>query len=282
MTTQSSFWKIVNKLQTVLLLNDDAMANLFDMPRAYFKNLKIEKKFPEQRKLAHFASRLNLCTEAFFTGEIDYIQVQNSFLGNYEELPTKYSYGGLSKTRTIINCLNYIEDKYGLGAKHSLLRSLQIDPRYFDSPERKINIYVLTDICSFLRKHSFSNEDFIEIGKRSYDTNKNTELGCMFSTHKNVYDLFEDICSNLSVRFDQNFNYSISKVGNRAIHIQSAPTQQAQDLLKTKKIGNETICLTKLGVFGTFPNYLGLENGNAVKTKCLYQGDSCNEYKVTF
>lgn len=279
---EKNFWRNISQIQNVLLLNDEGVAALLDINISGYLKLKNALKLPYFENVYNLCERLGTTQNSLYEGDVDLIQIRNLYLGNFCELPAKYDYGKLSKSRTIINCLDYVELRYGMGTKLALLRSLNIDPRFFDSPDRDMNLNVLTDLCKQLEILGFTNEDYKNLGRRSYDVNKSTELGHIFSSYKNVYDLFEDICATLSTKFDKNFNYDISKIEGGAIYIQSRPTELAQDLLHTSNVGNNTICQTKLGVFGTFPKYLGYKNSDAIKTKCLYSGDSVLEYKITF
>lgn len=275
-------WSQIDRIQQALFLDDDNMARLFELSRADFKKARQSKQCFPLKNLHSFTQRLSVSLDKLIEGNIDLIQIQSLFLGKITELPRRYNYGKLSKSRTLINCLDYIDLRLGARVKNSLLKSLQIDPRFFNCPNKSMNINVLTDLCEQLIQLGFSQSEFKSLGKRSYATNSNTELGQQLRSHSTIEELFEDICSNQSVKFDQNFNYKISKVERNAIYIQSQPTDIAMDLMKLKNIGNKTICHTKLGVFSTFPRYLGYENTDAIKTKCIYSGDSCLEYKVVF
>ncbi len=282
MNLPNTFWDNIKKIKLILSLEDIDIAHMLTIKEREYANIKQLHQIPSVENVISLCRSLGVSLDNFFENKLDLIQIRNQYFGAVYDLPSRYDYGKLSKSRTVTNCLDFLDLKYGEGLKKSLLRSMQIDPRFFESQDRDMNINVLTDLCEHLRKLGFTDTDYKQLGQRSYDVNKNTDLGKKLSSYNSVYDLFEDVCTNLSTKFDQNFTYNISKMKAGEIYIESRPTEIAQDLMHTNNIGNHLVCQTKLGVFGSFPKYLGIYHSDAVKTKCIYDTDSVIEYRVTF
>jgi hypothetical protein len=275
------FWKKIENIKFILTLNDTAIANMLALTEPKYKKFKNNELLPALPNLDRLCIRLGLNMNHFSLGKIDYMSLRERFYGNSYALPTKYDYGKLSKSRTIINCLDYLELKYNEDVKYAVLSHLQIDPLFFKEDNRSMNINVISDLCALLKKtFHFNKDDFTALGRWSYEVNKNKELGQILSSFQNKYEMFEAICNGLSKEFEKNFDYTLKSNSNNRIIVHSTPSEEAKDLLRKKLIGNTTTCLTKVGVFSSFTRYQSLPTANVVKTKCIYQGDQVTEYQI--
>lgn len=275
-------WEKLIQIQNTLLLDDTGMGKLLDLSQESFSLMKQRKGALELGQLDVLTNQVGISMNQLFSESLDLNQIRNLYFGNEYTLPRKYDFAKFSKSRTIINCLTYIEMKFGSEFRNTILRELQVDPRFFDSPDRQMNIGVLRDLCSLLAKFGMKEADFINMGKMSYFVNKEEGLGKDLGSHSNVIDLFADICENHSDKFDQNFDYFITKCEKDGISIGSKPTELALDYLDVKEVGSSLTCITKLGVFGSFPHYLNFLRSYAIKTKCMRQGDNIYEYKIFY
>ncbi|GEM_PF-5442920 len=282
MKLQEKFWLNLNQIQNILLLDDGSLCRILDISKETFLKAKSKQRPIELERMDYLFDRLGITIDHFIEENYDIAQARERFMGEQYALPARYSYAKFSKSRTIINCLKYIELSYGSNFKNSILRSLQIDPRFFDNPERLMNINVLTDFCVLLNKLGLNKEDFVAMGKMSYIVNNEGPLGERLRSHRNVNELFEDICSNESKNFDLNFDYYITRVSNGSIHVGSRPTEMALEYLNHAELGSNFVCDTKLGVFGSFPQYLGSKASYAEKTRCMREGHSYYEYKINY
>ncbi|MBD65840.1 MAG: hypothetical protein CME62_11580 [Halobacteriovoraceae bacterium] len=283
MSIKQTFWQNIELIQKSLVLNEFVVADMFELKTEEFKQLRTTLVIPNINNVNMFTSNLGITIDQLFQrDQLDLGQLRNKFYGLIYTLPAKYDYGKLSKSRTIINCLDFIEKKYGLEFKQSILNMLQIDPRFFDSPLRTMNINVITDLCNILSEVGLDYEELKKLGRHSYEANKETEFGQLLSQYNNVPELLEVLCGHLSLHFDRNFEYDLINCSEHQATIHCYVTEEVKDLMKVNKVGNENICATKLGVFESFPKYLGLDFAEAKKTKSLYQGDSVNEYILEF
>ena len=263
------------------MIDDLGMAALMDIELELFLKLKIEGRTPDIGYVNNLLGRLNVSLSNFFEQKMDLLQVQESFLGNVKALPSKYSYAKFSNSRTIINCLDYLKERFGDKFIGIVFRELQVDFRFFEQPNRWVNINFSKDLCAILRGLGLRENDFFEMGRTSYLSNYNTPLGKSLSKHKNVEDLFEDICVNHSQKFDKNFEYFITRVDKNSIFIGSAAKEGAVEKLKDKVLISSDVCTTKMGVFATFSNYIG-KKSTIKKSKCAVSGDSYSEFKIVY
>ena len=282
MTLQSVFWKQISMLQNVLMLADSGMSSLLDMK---LEDFLIAKKIQGSISLSQLdvlLDKLGISIDNFFEGKIDYIQVRDKFLGNLEALPVRYDSVKLSKARTLTNCLRYIEMKYGEAFKNSILRQLQVDPRFFDNPNRLTNIRLMKDLFDLLESVGFSKQDFTNMGLMSYDINKASSMGEQYRSYRNFEELMEDLCNGLSSNYDQNYDYFIVRKDSESITLGSRPSAEVLEYLKADEIGSDRICQTKLGVLSSLPKYLKYEFSDAQKVKCMREGNSHYEYKINY
>jgi hypothetical protein len=275
------FWKTVENIKKVLVLDDDSIASMLLIKPSHYQKLQKRNKLPSLSSLDKLTSRLGLNLNSLFSEQIDYMRLRERFYGNVYALPTRYDYGKLSKSRTIINCLDYLSIKYNDNVKYTVLGQLQIDPLFFEDDDRTMNINVISDLCTFLKKSfHFEKEDFMSLGRWSYQVNKDNELGKKLSSYNKAPDMFNAICKELSTAFEKNFDYDLKSISGNTVTIQSRPSEEAQDLLRSKLVGNSTTCLTKMGVLSSFSQYLSLPAAKVEKTKCMYQGDKITEYEI--
>ncbi len=175
-----------------------------------------------------------------------------------------------------------MEMKYGVEFKNSILRQLQVDPRFFENPDSIMNIRMMRDLCNILHNLGFTTKDFINMGLMSFQVNKNSYMGEHYGSYRNFEELMDDLCNGLSSNYDQNYDYFITKKERNSISIGSKPTEKILEYLGPDEVGSDQICLTKLGVLGSLPKYLKYEFSNAEKTKCMREGSSYHEYKINF
>ncbi len=276
------FWTNIQRIQDILAINDFQVGEMFDLSSNEFTILKKTNGLIDLQRMDKFLDKVGMSLDNFFEGNFNKEQVQNFYLGPSEALPERYDFAKYSKARTLINCLTYIKLKYGNEFKNGILRSLQMDIRFFENPEHETNIKLLKDLCKTLSRFGLTDNDFLAMGRMSYQTNRESKLGQSFRQHRNIEDLMADICESQSRKFDQNFDYFITGRGKGEISVGSRPTEHVLEHLGHSEMVSDEICLTKLGVFGTFPQYLNYKNSYAVKTKCMREGSSYYEYKISF
>lgn len=282
MEYQNIFWDNLNEIQAMLALKDSELSELFELSFEEFSLLKLNNKSIELQRMDVFLDRIGMDLDSFFEGKFEKNQLQNFYYGPIDHLPARYNFAKFSKARTIINCLAYIEIKYGIEFKNSIVRSLNIDIRFFEDPERVMNTRLLRDLCATLKKYGLTDQDFLAMGRMSYHTNREGKLGAILRTHRNMGDLMEDMCENYSSYFDQNFDYFITGKDKGEIFIGFRPTEHALEYLRYNEMVTNQVCFTKQGVFETFPRYLDYENSIVEKTKCMLEGNSYYEYKIYY
>ena len=282
MITHELFWSQLDLIQNVLHLDDKNYASFVELSSSEYLKLKSSKTFPKVANLDHFCKRLKVSQSQLFEGDINYISLKERFLSTPNELPYRYRYGSLSKSRTIINLFDYIETAYGLKLKLALIEQLGIPSYLLDSPDHHININLITDLCDLLKKIGFTKSEFVNLGLASFYTNYNNSFGQYLRKHRNIEEMFYDLCSNLSHEFEKNFSYKLERINDNKIIVLAKPTEQAKELLGTHLVGTPDACLTKQGVFATFPRYLGYQYSKVEKTDCLYENHSYTKYSINF
>jgi hypothetical protein len=282
MGLQIDFWNKLNKVQDILFLDDERMSSLLELTEHDFVNFRANSISLDLNRMDQLLDRIGISLNSFFEETYDINLLRKRFLGSVYDLPERYSLAQFSRTRTLTNCLKYIELKYGVHIKNSILRGLQIDPRFFDDPDRLTNINLMKDLLTVYSGIGLNADDFISMGKMSYLMNKEGAFGELCRAHQTVEDLVIDLCENHSHKFDQNYEYSVSKIEDGAIYISSRPSENSLEYFSMEEMGSDEICFTKLGVFGSFPYYLGQGSSYAEKTKCMREGNSSYEYKILY
>lgn len=280
MTLDLQFWQSIDRIRSSLFIDDHELCDLLDLSSQKIQAFEKVQRIPDLGNVTNLCDRLGITLDDVFENNFDEKALKARYLGDRLELPKKYDFAKFSKTRTIINILDHLKSYYGAGFVTSLLKSMQIDPRFFESPDNETNIFVISDLCQKLKELGLRDEDFINFGRSSYKVYRNSSFGDILKSHSDPVEMLDDLCSNYSSLFDKNFDYKVTRANENEISIDVKPSEQAKDLLGTNYLTNSEACLTKLGVFETFPLYIGL-HARAEKSKCIYQGDEITEYKIS-
>lgn len=279
---QDIFWGNIQKIQDILALKNAEVAELLELSSLEYVTSKLKRGPIDLQRMDAFLDRVGMSLDTFFEGHFDKDQIQNFYYGELDSLPARYDFAKYSKARTIINCLTYIELKYGPELKNSIVRSLNMDIRFFEDPERVLNIKLLKDLCVILKNFGLTDQDFVDMGRMSHYTNKSDKLGQILSSHRNMEDMMHDICDRHSTSFDQNFEYFVTGKDEGEISIGFKPTEYVLEHLGHFEIVSDQVCLTKRGVFSAFPLYLDYDKSYVKKTKCMLEGDNHYEYKIFY
>lgn len=272
----------IKQIQQTLNMSDYKIAEILGVTPFQFDQVNSFQKQLSFANIETLCNYLKISIELFVNDSIDYLQLKKQHLGISSLLPSKYSYAKRSKARTVKKILDYVEAKFGIYFKNNLLISLQVDPFFFSDLNNEMNINLIEDICCLLKtKYFFTSKDFFEMGLWSYNINKHNELGVFMSSFDSTVELIDTITSEFSYKFDKNFDYKVMSYKNGELSIRSTPSKEAQSELNTKLFGNSSVCLTKQGVFSSFSMYSVGNPAFVSKNKCMYQGDSYTEYKLS-
>lgn len=236
---------------------------------------------PEVERITAF---MNLSFEDFMSGRIDLKVLSSRFLGSEDRLPERYRLAAKSKRRTSIHLINTIEKKGGAHLKKRLLRFLQVDEGTLLNPDREINILFVMDVCRWLGALGLDDSMLFEFGRSSYYQNRNTQLGKALSNHRSLKDLLEVVFLDwVSKHFDQNCDYSLSKLNSEIAVVKAVPNEEVSHFLRpflgvSAHLGSTQVCAAKAGSFSSLSGYLALPFMQVEEKRCIHRGDPACEF----
>ncbi len=272
------FWRNLEKIKDVLLLNDVEFALYIGMKPEEFQACKKRNTTLPLDCLFELAEKLNF--------HLEDLVLNSDFKINYSPdahrpLMDRYTVAPHSQTRAIINILNYLELTRGTRAKVNLIRKFQISEDFIKNEKNSANVLLISDILKYLGKnHNFSKADFIGIGRRMPFITNNTILKDKLSVHKNAFDILECFVYECTQLFDTNCTYTIAEARNDYAVIDVSPNKNVVDELRLDNhdFGNEELCLTKMGNFSSTVFFQYGKNAQIKKINSIHAGHNTNQY----
>ncbi|MGZ3789409.1 MAG: hypothetical protein ACXVLQ_12850 [Bacteriovorax sp.] len=276
------FWKNLENIRDHLLYDDKQFADFLGVDYFVYLNKKRNQSFLSMNCMFEFSEKMNIHFEDLLSKEF---KLNSKITNNNSEmiLSERYAIATYSKTRPILNVINYLELHRGTRAKINLLRKFQLSEEFISNPESEINILLLSDIVNFLEKiYHFKPDDFILMGKRMPFLSKNKEINDQLGQIKNLEDAYVYFMEESSKKFDVNYNYKVLNIKNNNILIEAVPNKLVIEELSidTKMFGNENACRTRMGVISSVSWVRYKRFSPIKKVKSIYSGDTSNVYSV--
>lgn len=275
------FWRNLEKIKTTLMLDDQGFARTLGLSLKDLQKYQIKRSFLPLDCMFEFAEKMNFHLEDLMSNDFK-MKVASKTAGKFN-LGERYSYATYSETQPLRNILNYLEMVRGERAKINLIRKFQLTEDFFAQTEQKANIYLITDIVSYLDKtYRFTDSEFMGMGQRTPFVTKSTFLSDKLTNHKDAQSVVASFFEECTHLFDQNYHYKItSMVGDDAV-VEATPRSYVLDELKIKSqdFGIEKLCLTRMGVISSMTYYKYGVNAPITKIASLMEGAQSHRYHI--
>lgn len=228
----------------------------------------------------HLCSQLNVSLRKLYCEKIEISPcISNIKKLNQTELPEKYSYLKFSKTKALEYVFNFIDKKYGILYRKSILRDMQVTPSFFEDLNNTINLNFVYDLYNRLYQKGCDQKSFKSIGETLVNINKKTFRDNFKDLHKDV-DIFESLFTDLISIFERNFHYWVDHVSLNEIIIKSQMKKDLKGNLKDFK-NNSHVCHMKTGALGSMLTTKGFPVSKIIKTHCEFKGSNHCSYTIT-
>ena len=278
------------RVQSTLCLSDPDFSNYLEVNPQQFETIKAGMKSIPLLAFAKLAERLNLNLEDLYHGRVDYPSLGVRFRTEPQHLPEKYSAGAGSRFATVINILDYVEEKYGWHKRIETLRHFQMSEDFLSAPERPVNFRFMTHLLTYLDAHVMPETEFFRIGQNTLKIldksnllkpsgNPSSVPSSIPSSIKDAYEFFfKD-----TIRFiDCNYIYTLEKLTRSSCVVSLKPNPAVSEPMEWKAPGSFGTCIYRAGSLSIVPRYLGKSAAHVLKTKCVHQGETSCEYHLTF
>jgi len=277
-------WAVVERIRRTLKLSDAEIADMLLITPDDLKNLKERGKDISANRIFSLAERLNLGFDTIMSGQIDYQALHQHFSGNKTYLPERYQKAALSRRRTTLFILNYIEKNYGWRERLSILHHFQLNEAIFANPDEPISFQFASDLCEFLYRYKLGEAGLAQIGVESFLSANTVQVKQELADCSSVGEIYERMCSTLIHKyFERNFIYRVVKMDHERCTVSATPNSQLIEMLGSKSIvGNPATAIVRRGIAAAYPAILGLPTASVHQSACVYQGDREIRYEIDF
>lgn len=275
----TNFWKNISLVQEALLLDDEAFALFIGLDHLEFIKCKNRFVLPLVN-LIELEDRLDFDYRKLFSEQIDVDQLINAQVAT-EQLSDRYSVATYSRTAPIRNILDYLKETKGIRSKIDLLKRFNLSPAFFKDENQTTNIHLISDIVQYLKFYQdLKDQEFIAMGRRTPFTLKSNVLEEKLIGKKNVQETLECFFQECTHNFDRNYIYTLQKLEKDYALIDASPRREVMEELEVdeSEFGNETACLTRMGVISSVTWYKHKEFATLTKIDSIYKGGKSNRY----
>jgi hypothetical protein len=258
------------------------MANLLLMTQRQYRYRNTVSRPPNALGVLSLTREFDLDTSSFVQGRTDWPSLIKRISGKRDSIPARYTRGALSRRRTTLHVLSYLERTRGSDYVYDLLRKFGITEAAFQDPDEYININLITDITAHLGSLGATQETFFAMGMESARINKNVGYSQSILQGLKIKDAFAFQINHLMGYFDRNHQYKIGTLKENSCTIETRQSKESLEALHVFRHGNESICALRAGVAASFPLFFGLPAADARDTHCVHRGDPICVCEVDF
>lgn len=250
--------------------------------KTYQSFLKGQVPLPDS-SIISLARYLGIDAEDILKGSVDYRAVAVQKGGGMRELPEPYAVAAFSRRRTTITSFDYIEKHLGWQARAGALRHLNVNEAVLADHMAPINTRFFTDAVTYLRDtHGLSAQHIFEMGVHSSSANRNTLIGTVLSSARNVGEAYLTFVEELLKFFEHHSRNNITFLGEHSCIIEATPLPYIAEAMGTHHLGSWQICAIRVGVLSSIPCYLNLPLAKVSETLCVHRGDKVCRFEIEF
>lgn len=274
------------KIRRTLNLSIPTWCEVIGTKESQYKSLvKLPNRLSIESVMA-VSQQYNLNIEQLLNGEIDLLALSHHFSGNHHFIPDRYNVAAFSRKRTVLNNLEYLQEKIDWNARHHLLKKMQISEASLHDEKENINLRFFEDFYTITKQDfGFTEKDFVAIGQRTVSRFLDAPIAQEFRSCRTLLEVYGRLVGDLLNLYEKhNCFYKITKVSGTKITIHVTSNPDVASAFGVKHIGSASVCQFKLGVFGATPLYLHrkLPMAATKKLECEHWGDKACIFEIDF
>ncbi len=184
----------------------------------------------EYHKLEFLAHHFGTSVTSIIDGTYNKSEVRLCLFGAGHSLPEKYMRDAFSRVRSSAHIIEYLVCRYGRAYADGILRSLRVNPCYFENLNNEISLTFSTDLLATLKERGMGDAELQRLPIFLPLTIGETSIGYAFAQAKTFEHSFEVMCQN-TFRFDMNFDYHYT-FGNTGMEISTEPKDHVYELME--------------------------------------------------
>jgi hypothetical protein len=276
-----SFWQTLDRIAITLNLSLETLAEYMELTPKDLIELRRAAKEPSVISAMALSKRINIGFESLVLNTFDYKAMAQQYNGKVSFLPVRYAAPELSRRRTIIPLLDYVECYSGWQTRALLLRRFQLTEAMFVDPDATMNIRLGVDLCNYLYEH-YQSTDLLEgMGRYSAVSNLDSPLGTFLTEAETLGDVLELITSSGVGKFiEKNYLWRVLSVNSSACVLEGRPSDEMRAMNAHVEILNPVACMIRSGFISALPQFVSLSPAAVTKTACVAAGDPVCKFHV--
>lgn len=263
----------VEHLQAVTGHSDDNWLDILHVSWKEYYTFRAGQKCISFSSIERLANHFKMPTASILTGRIDFEQIALAHCPKEAALDERYSRGAHGRMRSTITSIEFLEKTFGWRLKHDVLRRFNLNEALLQDPFQAVSILLITDICEYLHRRQFTDQDLLMMGVHSFEGNRNTFVGQAYSEMPTFQDAFHAFATTLMPIFERNCTYSFEMVDENTGVVNSLSNPDVASELNLKHLGSAQLCHVKNGIWASLVCYFGLTLPKVTHTKCEHRGD---------
>lgn len=235
-----------------------------------------------EKILERVAQYFDLTSEQIITGRVDFTGLALRFDQNPQPLPERYLKAAYGKRRTSITSIDYLERALGWRLKLDALTELGVSMSALCDPFAPVSMQMISDLVSYLHRRQFCSSDFFAMGAYSYEANKDSLVGLLFSRSRSIQEVYELFFGDAMKIFEQNCSYKITHLTSDHLTLEVLTNPDVGAEAGVRHLGNRHLCDLKRGMISATTRYVGLTNAMVRETSCVHRGDTTCRFEVDF
>lgn len=277
-----SLSETLERLRLTSNLQTPEWLDLLQMSWFDYQDIKINKLNPSENAIERLANHFKLTYENIQKGSIDYKSLALRLDSPTKELPEAYSKAAYGRKRTSITSMDFVERYAGWRLRLNAIHKLNVSETLLQDPFAPISMQFITDLCAYLYRRQFRKADFYAMGAYTYEGNKNSVVGKLFSEMPNAKEAYEFFFNDCMKLFEQNCNYTITRISDHDLSVEYVTNPNVAAEAGVKHLGNTHVCQVKIGLIANIPRYLGLPAANIKEVSCVHCGDDVCRLEIDF
>lgn len=277
--TAQNFWSTVGRIKDELYWDQADLAHCFNVSPRSLERLQSYKREPDLEKVTHFCDRLHLDLEKLMYGTLNFEAMKRQYFGELDYVPQRYRVSANVDLADSLKALNYIRKKYDKKLIHVLLCHLQIREEAFEK-NPLVNLRVMVDILSFLKKANYQSVDYCKMGKALIrEIHQSDSIYSLTKNQKDILSFFEKFIELTPVK--SSWHYKVRKNDSKSWSLLTFPKKETVSLIGEPSFFRSDFCSYRRGLFTQLPKSYGYRAQRVKKLSCILQGDSFCRYNFS-
>ena len=277
------FWSTLHRISVMLDISYNKIAEMMEMSPARYAALRRTRKDPPVSSAMALGKRLNIGFDALVMNNFDYKVMARQYAGNLIDMPERYVENALSRKRTVITFLDFIEENFGIAQRGLILRKFQMTEAMLADPQELINVRFAVDLTNYLMDYYQNPYLLKHMGQYSAQRNTSHEAIQEFRDVLSAEEIFERAFQGFVPKYlERNFSWRILQMDEKSCIVEGVPTEEFLATPNAGELLTTNVCAIRTGILSYMPNYAKLGSARVEHTECVAQGAHSCKFHIHY